>query len=135
MLQMPGNRHDIQGLYAFLETSFRGCLLADNGYWPKADKQAALKEHGIIVIACSRSNQQFRHTKENAALLKKHRPHIERLIGLFDEQFHASRTRCRNYKSYAARRWSNAMAHTASRFINKENNWATNSVAHLRRVS
>jgi hypothetical protein len=31
MLQLEGNRHDVQGRYAFLETSFRGCLPADNG--------------------------------------------------------------------------------------------------------
>jgi len=70
MLQLEGNRHDVQGLYSFLDTSFRGCLLADNGYWPKQDKRIALEEHGITVIACTRSNQKHRHTKSNAALLK-----------------------------------------------------------------
>jgi Transposase DDE domain. len=135
MLQLAGNRHDIQGLYSFLETSFRGCLLADNGYWPKQDKRIELEEHGISVIACTRSNQKFRHTPGDAALLKKHRPHVERFIGLFDQQFNATKTRCRNIRNYVARRWSKAMAHNASRFINKKNGWPINSVAHLRKIS
>jgi len=135
MLQLEGNRHDVQGLYAFLETSFRGCLLADNGYWPNSDKRAELESNGITVIACTKSNQKYRHTTKNAALLKKHRPHIERFISLFDQQFNATRTQCRNFKNYVARRWSKAMAHNASRFINIENEWSKNSVAHLRKVS
>ena len=135
MLQLAGNRHDVQGLYTFLETSFRGCLLADNGYWPKPNKRTELEEHGITIIACTRSNQKFRHTASNAALLKKHRPHVERFIGLFGQQFNATRTQNRNFKNYVSRRWTKAMAHNASRAINKENNWSINSVAHLRKVS
>ena len=104
MLQFAGNRHDIQGRYSFLETSFRGCLLADNGYWPKQDKRIELEEHGISVIACTRSNQKFRHTPDDAALLKKHRPHVERFIGLFDQQFNTTKTQCRNFRNYVARR-------------------------------
>jgi hypothetical protein len=45
MLQLEGNRHDVQGLYACFETAFRGCLPADNGYWPKQDKRLELEEH------------------------------------------------------------------------------------------
>ena len=135
MLQLEGNRHDVQGLYSFLETSFRGCLLADNGYWPKQDKRVELEEHGIIIIACTRSNQKYRHTQNDAALLKKHRPHVERFIGLFDQQFNATKTRCRSFKNYVARRWTKALAHNASRFINIENDWPINSVTHLRKVS
>lgn len=44
MLQLAGNRHDVQGLYAFFDTSFRGCLLADNGYWPKPDKRVEMNQ-------------------------------------------------------------------------------------------
>lgn len=135
MFQMKGNCHDIHGLYVLLEASFRGCLLADNGYWPGPDKREKLAQHGITVIASSRRNQKFRHTRKNAALLKKYRPYIERFIGLFNQQFHASRTRCRNFKNYMARRWFKVMAHNASRSINKENQWSKNSLAHIRRVS
>ncbi len=135
MVQVPGNRHDTQGLYALLETAFRGALLADNGYWSNAEKRAELAAHGITVLACTRGNQKFRHQPEDAALLKKHRPHAERFIGLFDMQFKAARTLNRNVKNYMARRWCKALAHNASRYVNRQHGWAGESVAHLRRVS
>ena len=122
-------------MYSFLDTSFRGCLLADNGYWPKDDKRIALEEHGITIVACTRSNQKYRYSQGDAVLLKKHRPHVERFIALFDQQFNATRIRCRSFKNYVTRRWTKALAHNASRFINKENQWPINSVAHLRKVS
>ncbi|MDR0362803.1 MAG: hypothetical protein LBJ46_09000 [Planctomycetota bacterium] len=135
MLQLEGNRHDVQGLYPFLETSIRGCLPADNGYWPKQDKRVELEEHDMTVIACTRSNQKYRYTQSDADLSKKHRPHVERFIGLFDQQFNAARTRCRSFRNYIARRWTKALAHNALRYINKENDWTINSGAHLRKVS
>jgi hypothetical protein len=48
----------------YLETSIRGCLPADNGYWPKQDKRVELEEHGMTVIACIRSNQKYRTTRK-----------------------------------------------------------------------
>ena len=135
VLQMPGNRHDVHGLYSLLETSFRGCLLADHGYWPNGEKRAELEEHGIRVIACTRSNQKFRHKPNDAALLKKNRAHIERFIGLFAAQFNASRTQCKNFANYKVKRWCKAMAHNASRRINKQHSWPLNSMAHIRKVS
>jgi hypothetical protein len=53
-LQLAGNRHDIQGLYAILETSFRGSILADKSYWPMQDKRVELEETGITGIARAR---------------------------------------------------------------------------------
>ena len=135
MLQVAGNRHDTQGLYALLKTAFQGVLLADNGYWPNAGKRKELAEHGVTVLACPRSNQKFRHSPEDAALLKKHRPHAERFIGLFDAQFKAARTLNRNVKNYMARRWCKGMAHNSSRLANHRRAWAKASVAHLRCVS
>ena len=35
VVQIPGHRHDVQGLYALLKTSFAGHLLGDNAYWPQ----------------------------------------------------------------------------------------------------
>jgi IS5 family transposase len=135
LVQVAGNRHDTQGLYALLETAFRGALLADNRYWPSAEKRAELEKHGVTILACTRSNQKFRHTPEDAALLKKHRPHAERFIGLFDAQFFAARTLNRKWENYLARRWCKAVAHNGSRFVNRLRGWAVDSVAHLRRVS
>ena len=44
--QIPGNRHDVKGLYALLQTSFKGALLADAGYLPKKKKRA--RTHGFL---------------------------------------------------------------------------------------
>ena len=43
MVQVAGNRHDTQGLYALLKTAFQGALLADNGYWPSREKREELE--------------------------------------------------------------------------------------------
>jgi len=135
LVQVAGDRHDTQGLYALLHTAFQGALLADNGYWPSREKRAELEARGVTVLAGTRSYQKFRHTPEDTALLKKHRPRVERFIGLFDAQFHASRTVARSVKNYMARRWCKALAHNGSRFVNRCRGWAFESVAHLRRVS
>jgi hypothetical protein len=65
-----------------------------------------LEEHGITIIACTRSNEKYRHAPSDAALLKKHRPYVERFIDLFNQQFNATRTLCRNFRDYVARRWT-----------------------------
>lgn len=120
VLQVPGNRHDTQGLYALLSTSFAGCLLADNGYWPNRKKREALLKKGVKVIAAARRNgKKAVNTPEEKKLLKTWRGQVERRIGLFDTQFHAGRTLCRSEKHYRARRWAKALAHNASRHINQ----------------
>jgi len=119
VIQVPGNRHDTQGLYALLSTSFAGCLLADNGYWPNPKKREALLENGVQVIAAARSNgKKAVNTPEEKKLLKEWRGRVERRIGLFDKQFHAGRTLCRSEKHYRARRWAKVLTHNASRHIN-----------------
>jgi hypothetical protein len=135
MVQVAGNRHDTQGLYALLKTTFQGALLADNGYWPRVEKREELAEQGVTVLACTRGNWKFRHTPEDAALLKQHRPHVERFVGLFGRQFFAARTLNRSQRNYLARRWCKALAHNGSRFINHRKGWKIDSVAHIRRVS
>jgi hypothetical protein len=49
VLQVPGNRHDIHGLYALMKTAFRGHLHGNNAYWPRVSKRAALEACGITV--------------------------------------------------------------------------------------
>ena len=120
VVQIPGNRHDTQGLYALLRGTFQGCLLADNGYWPRQEKREALLQKGVQVIAAARSNgKKAVNTPEEKKLLKKWRGRVERRIGLFDTQFHAGRTLCRSKKHYRARRWAKALAHNGSRHINQ----------------
>lgn len=91
--QLPGNRHDIQGLYALLKTSFQGHLLGDNAYWPKACKRAQLAEKGVTVTAATRSNWKVQNTPAEKALLRKHRGKVERRVGLLNQQFCANRIR------------------------------------------
>jgi hypothetical protein len=67
---MPGNRHDVQGLYALLETEFSGTLLGDNAYWPRKEKREELLRHGIEVVAESRSNWKFQYPEITRVWLK-----------------------------------------------------------------
>ena len=119
VVQIPGNRHDTQGLYALLRSTFQGCLLADNGYWPRKEKREELLKKNIQVVAAARTNgTKAVNTPEEKKLLKKWRVRVERHVGLFDTQFHANRTLCRSEKHYRARRWAKVLAHNASRHIN-----------------
>jgi hypothetical protein len=135
VLQIPGNRHDIQGLYALLKTSFQGALIGDNAYWPRAEKREQLEAHGIQITAATRSNWKFQHPPKIKKLLRSHRPKIERRIGLFNRQFYAHRTLCRSAKHYEARRWTKALAHNTSRRINAQAALPLESVAHFRLAS
>jgi hypothetical protein len=136
VLQVPGNRHDTQGLYSLLRSSFTGCLLADNGYWPNQKKREALLRQQIKVIAAARSNgKKAVNTPAEKVLLKKWRGRVERRIGLFDVQFHANRTLCRSEKHYRARRWAKALTHNASRHINAALGRPLESLAQLRAVA
>lgn len=132
--QIPGNRHDVQGLYALLFTSFCGHLVGDNGYWPSQAKRKRLAKKGITVTAPVRSNWHIKLTPEETELLKR-RSGIERRIGLFDGQFHAARTRCRSRKHYEARRWLKALAHNLTRHVNRMRQLPFESVAHYRLVA
>jgi hypothetical protein len=133
--QIPGNRHDSQGLYALLKTTFTGALIADNAYWPNSHKCAQLEQQGIRVTAATRSNWKFQHPPKIKKLLKTHRPKIERRIGLYDRQFHAQQTLCRSRQHYEARRWIKALAHNISRRINAQAHLPKESVAHFRRAA
>jgi len=133
--QVGGNRHDVQGLYALLESSFEGLLVGDGGYWPKIAPRKALAAKGIQVIAATCANWHFQNPPEIAELINKHRRPIERVIGLFDQQFNAAKTLCRSPKHYHARRWTKALAHNVSRYINAKNTWPIESTAHFRAAS
>ena len=131
VLQVPGNRHDVQGLYGLMRTTFRGHLVGDNAYWPKAAKREALARRGITVTAATRSNWNVETTAEDKALLKR-RGKVERPIGLFDRQFNAGRTLCRSRRHYEARRWTKVLSHNLSRHVNRKLRRPRESVAHFR---
>ena len=131
VLQVPGNRHDVQGLYGLLKTTFRGRLLGDNAYWPKAAKREALTQKGITVTAAARSNWKVRNTAEEKTLLRQWRGKVERRIGLFDRQFNAGRTLCRSRRHYEARRWFKVLSHNLSRHLNRKLRRPRESVAHF----
>jgi DDE family transposase len=133
--QIPGNRHDVNGLYALLKTSFKGSLLADAGYLPKKKKREQLEAHGIVVHALPRSNMKEQPCEYLKQWLKKRRGVIERRISLFDRQFHAHRTLNRSAKHYHARRWTKALAHNCSRHINDKKQFQFDSVAHFHAVA
>lgn len=135
VLQVPGNRHDVQGLYGLLKTTFRGHLLGDNAYWPRAHKREALARQGVTVAAATRSNWTVRNSAEDEALLKEWRGSVERRIGLFDQQFHADRTLCRSRRHYEARRWTKVLSHNLSRHINPKLERPPESLAHFRLVA
>lgn len=130
--QLPGNRHDVQGLYALLKTTFRGHLIGDNAYWPKEKMRSSLEKKGIRITAESRSNWHFQYSEHDRKWLKKNRSKIERRIGLFDAQFHANRTLCRSRKHYIARRWTKALSHNTSRHINDVKELPSESLQHFR---
>ena len=129
--QIPGNRHDVNGLYALLKTSFKGTLLADAGYLPKKKKREQLEAHGITTHAQKRSNMKDQHCAYIKQWLHKKRSAIERRISLFDQQFHAVRTLNRSATHYHARRWTKALSHNCSRHINQDNQLPLHSVAHF----
>jgi len=136
VLQVPGNRHDTQGLYALLQSTFKGCLLTDNGYWPSAKKRQALEQKGIRVIAQERSHpRKATNTAEEKALLKQWRDQVERRISLFDAQFHAQRTLCRSERHYRARRWAKVLSHNASRYVNAVLGRPLEALASIRAVA
>ena len=133
--QTPGNRHDVNGLYALLEDSFRGLLLGDTGYWPRRKYRRLLARKGIEVAAATCKAWHFQNPPEIAELINSLRRPVERFIGLYDQQFHADRTRSRSLRHYMARRWTKALAHNASRYINSTHGWPFESTQHFRLAS
>lgn len=130
LVQIAGNRHDVNGLYALLHDSFTGHLIGDNAYWPKAEKRGKLSHNGITITARTRDNWTMENTPEEKELLKQ-RGKIERFIGLFDRQFHAARTLNRSRRHYFARRWCKAAAHNASRLLNHRLELPVESCQHF----
>jgi hypothetical protein len=132
VIQIPGNRHDVQGLYALLKTSFHGLLLGDNAYSARPSKARELEAAGIKALAAKRTNTQQPHPKAIRALLREWRRRVERRISMFDAQFAAARTLCRSDWHHIARRWMKVTAHNMSRLLNIHSNLKRESVAHFR---
>jgi len=132
LAEIPGNRHDVIGLYSLLKTRFSGHLLADNAYWPREDKRQRLARKGILVTAESKSDWHFQYPPITKAWLKVLRGRVERRISLFDSQFQAQRTLCRSPKHYWARRWTKAAALNCSRHVNATHQLPEEALEHLR---
>src|SRR5208283_4074265 len=90
--QVPGNRHDVQGLYTLLRTTFHGLLFSDNAYTPGAKLDAQLRAREIVVIAQPRKNSRQPLPRRTRIFVHAKRSHVERRISLFDKQFNAGRT-------------------------------------------
>jgi hypothetical protein len=132
LVQLPGNRHDVNGLYALLKTSFKGTLIGDNAYTPNPTKRTELTQQGITVHAIQRANAKLPLAPILVEGLHKRRAPIERRIGLFDRQFNAHRTLNRSIRHYHARRLTKALAHNCSRHINVEHDRPKERVAYFR---
>ena len=133
VLQLPGNRHDVNGLYALLNTSFQGTLLGDSAYWPNKKKRAQLAQQGIVIHAEKHKN--WIHCEETWPNQRRTRDQVERRIALFNAQFHANRTLNRSRRHYSARRWTKALAHNCSRSLNQELHYSLESMSHFHAVA
>jgi hypothetical protein len=132
---VAGNRHDVNGLKALLQTSFTGRLYADCAYQPKDRLREKLERRGIRMIAAKKKNAKLPLAPQLAKLQKKRRAPIERRIALHNKHFHAHRTLNRGKKHYIARRWIKALARNTAIHINIENGWRKEAVAHLSAAS
>jgi len=135
MTHVAGNRHDVQGLYALLYTSFRGRLLGDNAYTPGRSRDLELREQQIAVVAMTRKNSRQPLPSRTRAFVRVNRGRVERRISLFNLQLHANRTLCRSARHYCARRWFKALTHDVSRYLNPKLHRATESMLHFRMAS
>lgn len=135
LVQIPGNRHDVQGLYALLNTTFQGHLLGDNAYWPREEMDCALIRRGICMTAKTREGFTFQYPPHFRDELHRERARIERRISLFNVQFHAGRTLNRSAHHYRARRWTKALAHNLTRDINTSLGMPLESIAAFRAVA
>lgn len=132
MAQVAGNRHDVQGLYCLLYTSFRGRLLGDSAYTPGRRLDAELREQNIQVVAQTRKNSRLPLPPRTRRFVKVNRSRVERRISLFDHQFHADRTLCRSARHYMARRWFKALGHNISRLLNPKLHRRDEAMLHFR---
>jgi len=135
LVQIPGNRHDVQGLYALLNSTFQGHLLGDNAYWPREEMDHVLIRRGICMTAKPREGFKFQYPACFRDELKHQRARIERRIALFNIQFHAGRTLNRSKHHYLARRWTKALAHNLTRDINASFGLPLESIASFRAVA
>jgi hypothetical protein len=131
VVQIPGRRHDVNGLYALLKRSVRGLVLGDNAYSPRPKKRTQLERRGIAMVAAKRSDAKKPLPEAIANLLKQWRPRVERRIANFNQQFCAHRTLNRSALHYVARRWMKATAHNIARLINLHNKLPRDSYAHF----
>jgi hypothetical protein len=81
-VQLPGNQHDVNGLYALLDNTFKGTLLADNAYTPKASKREELSQHGIRIHAVPRRNARLPLAPCLVQWLRHRRSPLERFKAL-----------------------------------------------------
>jgi hypothetical protein len=132
LIQLSGNRHDVNGVYALLKTAFKGTLIGDSAYQPNPAKRAKLNQQGIWVHAIPKSNAKLPLAPVLVEWLHVRRAPIERRIGLFNEQFNAHRTLNRSAKHYRARRLTKALAHNISRHINVKSDQPNERVAYFR---
>ena len=131
VVHVPGNRHDVQGLYALLRTSFRGRLFADNAYTPGAKLDQHLRAREIFVVAQSRKDSRCPLPPRTRAFVHTHRSRVERRIGLFNRQFGAGRTLCRSKRHYCARSWFKVLAHNLSRYLNPKLRYSAERMLHF----
>lgn len=135
VLQVPGNRHDVNGLHALLREQFCGLLLGDNGYTPGKKLDAKLRAQGITIIAQKRKDARCPMPPETSKFVHAKRSRVERRIALFDQQLSADRTLNRNRRHYAARRWFKALTHNLSRYINPTLGNAAEQMLHFRIIA
>lgn len=135
VVQVPGNRHDVQGLYALLQTTFRGHLIGDNAYWPQEKMDPQLVRQGIVMTAATRRGFGFQYPADFRSALHHERGQIERRISLFNRQFFAGRTLNRSQRHYLARRITKALALNTSRHVNCVLEKSYESVAHFHSAS
>jgi hypothetical protein len=130
-LQLPGQRHDVNGAYTLLTTAFTGVLYADNAYTPRPSKRAELQARGIHICAVPKKNAKLPLAPCLDKYLRKRRGAIERFIALFDKQFNAAKTLNRSLRHYLARRAFKKLSHNCSRVANVALQRPLHSVAHF----
>ena len=134
-LQVSGNRHDVHGLHALLQTDFKGLLFGDNAYTPGRKLDPLLRDKGIVVVAQTRRDSRVPLPPATRKFVHAKRCRIERRIGLFCRQFNAQRTFARSPQHYAARRVFKMLGHNLSRYLNPKLGRAPERMLHFRIVA
>ncbi|MCX7935055.1 MAG: transposase [Planctomycetota bacterium] len=127
LVEVPGNRHDVNGLYALMRESFRGHLIiADNAYWPKQEKRAALAAQGITSLT---------HVTTGTSNLPWKKKNNLNFVGKSKEisasSINSSNAQNRNPQHYLARRWTKAVAYNATRLLNHRFHFPSESYLHF----